>query len=159
MYDPSDGTTATATHGCEYVLNINGLFLNQSVKWLVASTVTNCYMGMNLPKKDYTTKGYIDQAIDPSSIPAYTRYPGAKKLVLWDETSGVFNEFENLGSTKDDDYLGNNSLYFTDNSGNNYNKGYFCITYTADQVEVAANTIWKSKTYYKYDVAKDLSAS
>lgn len=156
MYDPSDHTTPTVEHGCEYVFDLGGLIIQQSVKWLVDATVTNCYMGMNLPKKSYTTKGYIDLAIDPSSIPAYSRYQDASKMVLWDATSGVFNLFENLGSTIAD-YLGNNSLYFTDNGGNAYNKGYYCITYTTQQVDIPANTIWKSKTHYVYDVATDLS--
>lgn len=156
MYDPRDHVTQTAEHGVEYVFDSEGLTMSQSVKWLVNAEVTNCYMGMNLPKKAYTTKGYIDTVFDPSTLPAYTRYPDASKLVLFDSEKGTFCSFENLELTKTED-AGNNSLYFTDNSGNNYNKGYFCATYTSEGVVIPANTLWKSKTRYIYKTAKAIT--
>ena len=155
MYDPRDHETATALHGCEYVIDTEGLVLSQSVKWLVDATVTNCYMGMNLPKKVYSTNGYIDSEFDASSLPEYSRYPDAAKIVMWNANNGTFCSFENLGLTKSD-LAGNNSFYFTDNSGNDYNKGYFCATYAASGVEISANTLWKSKTKYVYRTTKQI---
>ena len=150
LFDPADSTTVIATHGSEHIFTKNGLKIRQSLLWLDSQQLDSCYMAMHLPAKAITDHMYTDNRIVPFEIETYgLQFSDAKYAVVYGEDSGVRTEFsigEYPHGVGHGDYL-----LMTDNGGNAYNKCYYVITTTAN---IEANTLWKSETYYKFDVNK-----
>ena len=67
MYDPADHTTAIAEHGVEYVYTSGGVTIEQSLKWLVAEQLTNCFLCMCLPNVMRATR---TTTLPTSALPA-----------------------------------------------------------------------------------------
>lgn len=147
MYDPNDSVTEIADHGCEYVYTMEGLTINQSLKWRGAYQLSNCYMAMFTPKKTVTDHFYTDTEYTPVEVNSdnYSMTKaGAKKIVIYGESSGFMGEFSieryPTGMT------GGDRALITDNSGNAYNKCYFYICTGGTTSE---NELWQTTTKYK----------
>ena len=147
LYDPNDSTTIIAHHGSEHIFNKDGLKINQSLLWVAAQNLTSCYLAMHLPAKAVTDHMYTDNSIIPFEITTYgISFPESKRAIVYGEDSGVRTEFS-IGAYP---VMANgNRLFMTDNNGGAYNKCYFVVT--TDAV-IEANTLWKTETYYKFDV-------
>lgn len=147
LFDPNDSTTVIANHGSEHIFSADGLKINQSLQWVSSQELTNCYMAMHLPAKSLTDHMYTDNGIIPFEITTYpVSFDGAKCAVLYGKDSGVRTEF----SIGEYPVIENgNELLLTDNGGQAYNKCYYVITTGSS---VAANTLWKTETNYKFDL-------
>lgn len=147
LYDPDDHETVIAEHGCEYVYTLDGLKINQSLKWKGAYTLDNCFMAMFTPKKDVTDHYYSDIDFTPAALSSsdYSiTKDGAKKAVIYGESSGFEAEF--FIERYPTGLTGGDRLLLTDNGGNSYNKMYYFI---ANGGTTAENDLWQTVTGYR----------
>lgn len=156
IYDPADNTTVYAEHGCEHVFTTDGVFVNQSVKWLITSSVTRCYLAMNLPRKVVSSKYYTDKEVVATTTPSplQFRINGVHRLVMFDDTYGVQNEFS-LGRNYPSMLSDSDSpqLYLYDHGTDGDNKGYFVVNnHIARTVE--AGTVWKASFFVGFKIGK-----
>lgn len=151
MYDPSDHSTAIADHGVEYVFNTDSLTINQSLKWLVAEELTNCFMAMFLPSKNHIDRAVINSdfevltlASSTSETTASTVKAGGSAVTMWDTDSGFSADVSvpvyPTGLT------GGDSMSISDNSGESYNKVYFKVCGGGNS---SVGELWKSKAIYR----------
>ena len=151
MYDPADHSTAIAEHGKEYVFTKDGLKINQTVKWLMAESLENCFLCMFLPSKNYIDRAAANSDFKTCILPSATGQPlttivkdKANAVDMWDTASGfsanVSVPVYPTGLT------GGDQISISDNGGNNYNKLYFkaCGGGTS-----AVGELWKSTSVYK----------
>lgn len=148
LYDPADSVTVIAHHGSEHIFTKNGLEIKQSLLWLANQQLAACYMAMHLPAKTVTDSMYTDNSIIPFEIETYPKtFHGSHYAVVYGSESGVRSEFS-IGEYPYDMPNGG-YLMLTDNGGLAYNKCYYVITTSGS---VTADTLWKSDTYYRFDV-------
>ena len=142
-YDPSDHTTQVLKHYKEYIINENGITLNQKVEWLNDYTLGSSYMAMMPPLKTLTDTFYTD--VDYTLISTNGNYGsvlGAKKAVVYGTASNL--KFT-MSIPKYPSLTGGDRFLLTDNSGGAYNKMYFVI---CNGASVSAGDIWETTTCY-----------
>lgn len=147
LYDPNDSTTVIAEHGVEYIYTNDGLKINQSIKWRVAETLTNCFLAMLPIIKIYSKYRYDDTGFDIVEN-NQTKYsitiPNAKSVTEYSTDYDCVVQMSipvyPTGLT------GGDCALVTDNGGLNYNKVYFpvCTSGTSQIGE-----LWKSTTVYR----------
>lgn len=156
-YDPADHTTQALTHGKEYIINENGITLNQKVVWTNAYDLAGgCYLAMCPPRRNngtvedvITNTLYTDVDYAPITLPAdgavAQTVNGATKACVYSAESGVsFTMAVPKYVTKSSgDYF-----FLTNNSGANYNKMYFVVAITGS---VTAGETWETTTQYKIE--------
>lgn len=162
MYDPNAESKLSDTeeikvkiaeHGSKHIFTSDGVEIDQSLKWLGEYPLTNCYMAMHTPAKAVTDHAVFDYNFIPFEItPAkYGKYSNVDKAIVYGESSGVKTEFSvkkyPTGLT------GGDLFNITDNNGNAYNKCYFIVCSSGN---TTADMLWKSETFYKYDVCETL---
>ena len=150
IYDQADGTTPIAEHGRRYTFTKDGLQLDQSIKWLVAEALGNCFLAMFPPSKNYIDRASVNSDFEVLTLPSATGESlttivknNADSASMWDTSSGfsarVSVPVYPTGLTDGD------QVSISDNGGNNYNKLYFkvCGGGTSNVGE-----LWKSTTIY-----------
>lgn len=144
LYDPADSATVIAKHGAEYIYTAGGLRLNQSIKWVGAHEVTNCYLAMFPIQKLYSQYRYDDtgfEIVENTQTNYGVWIPNAKSITEFG--NGVTSKMS-IGEYPTG-LPGGDRARVTDNGGLNYNKLYFVICTSGD---VADGTLWKSETIY-----------
>ena len=142
-YDPNDHTTKVLEHYKEYIINENGITLNQKVEWLNDYTLSSSYMAMMPPLKTLTDTFYTD--VDYTLISTNGNYGyilDAKKAVVYGSISNL--KFT-MSVPKYPSLAGGDRFLLTDNSGGAYNKMYFVI---CNGASVSAGDIWETTTCY-----------
>jgi hypothetical protein len=152
MYDPNDGTTLIAYHGCEHLFSKNGLRLRQDILWQGNFSLRECYLAMNLVKKAVSTTYYTDADFDVNTIPnpLNIEIDNARFVAMIDDTNGVFNEFY-IGKNYPEIDSDSGKLLLTDNGGNNYNKGYYIVCKNATST---SDELWKSESFVDFKIGK-----
>lgn len=151
MYDPSSETTEIADHGVEYVFNTESMTVNQSLKWLVAETLTNCFMAMFLPSKNHIDRAVVNSDFEVLTLASSTSESttsvvkaGGSAITMWDTSTGFSADVSvpvyPTGLT------GGDSMSISDNDGGNYNKVYFRVCNSGIS---SVGELWKSKAVYK----------
>lgn len=164
MYDPEDHPTSIATHGVEYVFDKeNGLTVNQTLIWEVAADLTDCYLCMFPPSKNYIDRASansdfeiitLPSSKDAASIPAVVKN-NATKMDMWDTETGLSAEVS--VPVYPTGKVGGDQSSISDNNGKDYNKLYFkvCGDVTSGGVttypQSSAGELWKSTSIYKLD--------
>lgn len=150
MYDP-DGGSAIATHGREYIFDVNGLVLDQSLTWLVAEQLDNCYLAMFLPSKNVVDRACVNSDFNVLTLASSTSESlttiiknNANAITMWD-TAGGFSCDVSV-PVYPTGLTGGDRITISDNSGGNYNKVYFKICGGGSS---SVGELWKSKTIYK----------
>ena len=142
-YDPNDHTTQALKHYKEYIINENGITLNQKVEWLNDYTLSSSYMAMMPPLKTLTDTFYtnIDYCMKDTAD-NYGFVPSATKAVVYGSVSGLLFS---MSIPKYPSLSGGDRFLLTDNSGGAYNKMYFVI---CNGENVSAGDIWETTTFY-----------
>ena len=144
-YDPLDSTTLALEHHKEYTVSVEGIRIDQQVRWMGDFPLNYCYMAMMPPAKAYTDSFYTDLTepceIDLSKRPAVE---GATSVTVYGKESGLYftmtvNEYTVFGKGK---------MCIRDNAGGAYNKMYFDFTSGG---EVKKGDVWETFTHYKID--------
>ena len=159
-YDPANPTTKVLTHEKEYLINKDGIQLDQEVTWLDTYALESgvCYLSMMPPMKhatddenDIITDSYYT---DVNKTPAATgdvNETGASSVCVFSKQSGLY--FTMSKSNYNPVY--SNLMKLRDNktatkpNGQNYNKMYFVFNgshLTAEQGEV-----WTATTNYNIE--------
>lgn len=144
LYDPDDNTTPIAKHGVEYIFDSNGLKVKQSLKWLVAESLTNCYLAMLPIKKAYSGYRYDDTSFEvkQNTLSNYSfSIPNAKSVTEYGGGSKTTMSIEEYPTG----LTGGDKATITDNSGIDYNKVYFVICSSGTS---AVDELWKTITNY-----------
>ena len=141
-YDPLDNVTEVLEHQKKYVINENGIVLDQRVKWLGDFTIASSYLAMMPPLKTLTDKFYLDTNYTPSDI-KYGFYSGVKEAVVFGSTSNISYS---MSVPKYPVLPGGDAFLITDNGGGAYNKMYFVI---CNGATVQTGDIWETTTVYK----------
>ena len=139
-YDPADHTTQVLKHYKEYLIDANGILLNQKVEFLGDYTMSYCYLAMMPPLKTFTNMYYTNVDYTPATI-QYGETQNVSKVVLYgDNLTFVMSipKYPNL--------IGGNNLSIRDNGGLAYNKMYFTL---CNGQNVVAGDIWESSTIWK----------
>jgi hypothetical protein len=151
MYDPADHTTAIAGHGVEYVYSKDSVTIEQSLKWLVAESLTNCFLCMFLPSKNYIDRAAANSDFITESLPSETgtplttiTKPESTGVTMWDTASGMFADV--AVPVYPTGLTGGDKMTIHDNSNKPYNKVYF---YVCTGGASAIGELWKSKSIYK----------
>lgn len=141
-YDPNDHTTQALNHRKEYIINSDGITLNQKVEWLNDYTISSSYMAMMPPLKSLTDTFYTDIDYTPKvANDNYGSYPGATKAVVYGADFWFMMSILKYPNLK-----GGNTFLLTDNSSGTYNKMYFVICNGAN---VSLGDIWETSTFYQ----------
>lgn len=141
-YDPDDHITQALNHYKEYVINANGITLNQKVEWLNDYTVSSSYMAMMPPLKTLTDTFYTNIDYTPmSATENYGSYSEATKAVVYGTDFRFMMSVPKYPSLK-----GGNIFLLTDNGGGSYNKMYFVI---CNGASVSFGDIWETTTCYQ----------
>lgn len=144
LYDPDDNTTPIAKHGVEYIFDSNGLKVKQSLKWLVAESLTNCYLAMLPIKKAYSGYRYDDTSFEvkQNTLSNYSfSIPNAKSVTEYGGNSKTTMSIEEYPTG----LTGGDKASITDNGGIDYNKVYFVVCTSGTS---AVDELWKTTTNY-----------
>ena len=145
-YDPDDHKTKVLLHKKEYTVDKNGITSRQRVEFLGDYHLNNSYLAMMPPKKQYTDSYFTDKAETPSKITREIREMGVRQATVFGEESAMsftmaIKEYPDLPN--------GNIFLITDNSGNPYNKMYFCAT---TDYTVKRGDVFSSVTEYKISI-------
>ena len=143
-YDPSEPATAALKHRKEYLVDKNGVTLNQRVEWLNDYALSYAYLAMMPPLKTLTDLFYTD--VDPTpkeAISHYGKIPLATKAVVYGSTTGL--KFS-MSVPKYPHLPGGDRFSLTDNNGGRYNKMYFVA---CNGFDVTSGTVWETTTRYE----------
>lgn len=147
LYDPNDSTTIIAEHGTEYIYTIDGLKINQSIKWKVSENLANCFLAMLPIIKIYSKYRYDDVSfniIENNQTNYSVTIPNAKAVT---EYSTDYDCSVTMSiPTYPAGLTGGDCAMITDNSGLNYNKVYFPVC-TGGTSQIG--DVWKSTTVFK----------
>ena len=153
MYDPADHTTAIADHGVKYTFDKSGLRIDQSIKWLVAAQLANCFLCMFPPAKNRLDRAVVNTDFSVIELPSENdaplttvTKPNADAVTMWD-TSGGFSAVVSV-PVYPRGLTGGDQLSISDNSGNSYNKVYFKVCGGGNST---VGELWKSTSLYKID--------
>ena len=141
-YDPDDSVTESVKHFKEYVINKEGITLNQRVEWLRDYTLGQSYMAMMPPLKVLTDRFYTDSEPEPKvAIDNYGFGPGATEATVYGSDMSF-----SMSVTKYPTIKGGDKFLITDNNGKAYNKIYFVLCKGA---EVSKGDVWETTTKYR----------
>ena len=145
LYHPDDTSDAIAKHGCEYIFTNDGMIISQSVKWIGARTLTNCFLGMYPPRKTVSPYRYDNTDIDVISNPA-SNYSDTleKALKVTEFSSTLTGSIEQLTMYPDD--MTGRAMLVADNQGLDYNKVYVRV---CNAGSVANDDIWYNSVKYQ----------
>ena len=149
-YDPADPTMKALKHFKEYVINGEGITLNQKVEWLNDYALGSSYMAMMPPLKTLTDSYYTN--VDPTPRVAISNYgdvAGATVAVVFGTESKI--SFM-MSIPKHPSLMGGGRFSITDNGGRPYNKMYFVICNGAD---VSTGDVWETTTEYRITIGSD----
>ena len=142
-YDPNDSVTEALKHWKEYVVNGDGILLNQRVEWLGDYTLGSSYMAMMPPLKTLTDHFYTDVDRTPKLADGGRGYVlGAAEAVVYGMASGL--SFS-MSVVKYPSMPGGDRFLLSDNGGYPYNKMYFVVCNGAD---VSRGECWETATRY-----------
>lgn len=151
MYDPADHTTAIANHGVEYLFDKNGMTISQSLKWLVAAQLTNCFMAMFLPSKNMIDRAVVNTDFETLTLASTSSEPlttitkqNGTKVFMWDTENSYSASVEVLKYPTG--LTGGDRMSIGDNGGGTYNKVYFKVCGGGSS---AVGELWQSKALYK----------
>ena len=149
LYDPADHTTAYAKHGSEHHFTKDGLSIRQSVKFIIAETVTTAYLAMLPIAKSVSNRVVPDNTFVPLSTDSAIRIYHTEKAVIYKTDGNVKAEF----SIPIWEYLNPEGCTFMclDNGTTAYNKCYFINTLSS--VSVPQNKLLKTETKYNFVVS------
>ena len=140
-FDPSEPATEVLGHYKEYVVDGEGITLNQRVEWLGGYTLGASYMAMMPPLKSLTDSFYTNVDTTPREAASnYGSVSGATEAVVY----GRELEFS-MSVPKYPSLVGGNRFLLTDNKGRPYNKMYFVL---CNGVGVSAGDVWETTTRY-----------
>lgn len=141
-YDPNDHSTQVLKHYKEYIIDSNGITLNQKVEWLNDFTLGSSYMAMMPPLKTLTDTFYTDVTSNHlSTLNNFGTILNATKAVVY----GANLNFQ-MSIPKYPSLSGGDRFLLTDNGGGSYNKMYFVICNGAN---VVSGDIWETTTCYQ----------
>ncbi|MBE6630457.1 MAG: hypothetical protein E7624_06375 [Ruminococcaceae bacterium] len=142
-FDPNDSATQALRHWKEYVIDENGILLNQKVEWLNDYTLGASYMAMMPPLKSLTDTFYTNADPTPKeAISHYGSVAGASAAVVYGLESGI--SFS-MSVPRYPSMVGGDRFLLTDNKGGLYNKMYFVI---CNGATVSAGDVWETTTKY-----------
>ena len=151
MYDPADHTTAIANHGVEYLFDKNGMTISQSLKWLVAAQLTNCFMAMFLPSKGMIDRAVVNTDFETLALASASSEPlttitkqNGTKVFMWDTENSYSASVEVLKYPTG--LTGGDRMSISDNGGGAYNKVYFKVCGGGSS---SVGELWQSKVLYK----------
>lgn len=140
MYDPAAQTRGIAEHGSAHIFSTEKLKIQQSVLWLVDTSLTNTYLAMlpiakSVTHSFYTNARHIVTTIGSTS---HTESKATEAVVYGDNVSCKFSVPV---------YSPGSSYFFeTDNGGTEYNKCYFAVAATS----VTHGDVWLTETDYVF---------
>lgn len=168
FYDPADHTTEIATHYVEYIINKDGVRINQNVSWLVDATCDMSYLAMFPVLRTTTDANGNTVAIskyytDDKKSEVYdvleagkAEYPqifkaGARKILLTSDELGLESSLELVDITNVP-----GAGYSSCSAAEQYNKLYFTITgYGAgENYEVSQDEVWEATTHYAVNITQ-----
>lgn len=168
LYDPTDHNTPIADHTVEYVFDLEGVTVDQSVKWLVSETCHTSYLAMfpvlrttkdSAGNKVVVSEYYEDDASQEtySIIEAgKSEYPqtwkqGVKKITLSSRSLGLETTLEMLECTQVP-----GAGYSQCSPASQYNKLYFSITGfgSGADYQVTEGEAWETVTRYRVSITK-----
>ncbi len=142
-YDPNDSTTPALKHFKKYLIDKEGITLEQRVEWLGDYTLGASYMAMMPPLKSLTDKFYTNVDRTPKeAISSYGSVMGATEATVFGSESGIAFS---MSVPKYPILAGGNRFLMTDNKGGPYNKMYFVICKGA---KVSLGDVWETETKY-----------
>lgn len=147
LYDPADHTTKIAEHGCEYIFKDGKCTINQSVKWLVAVALDNCFLAMLPIRKSHSQYRYDDtdfEIVENTETDYGYAFPNCTKFTEYTPNKTI-TDFYITNYPKG--LVGGDRGSVTDNSGNDYNKCYFKVC--GNGQSSAVGELWKSTTVYE----------
>ena len=140
-YDPNDHKTQALKHYKEYIIDKNGITLNQKVEWLNDYTLGSSYMAMMPPLKTLTDSLYTNVDYTPKeAISNYGSILGVTKAVVY----GTNLQFT-MSIPKYPSLTGGDRFLLTDNTGGAYNKMYFVV---CNGASVSSGDVWETTTQY-----------
>ena len=145
-FDPADHVTKVLIHDKEYIINADGVAIEQRVEWLRGFALESCFLAMLPPYKNLTDTYYTD--IDPVHRPIESsnfRVPGARAATLYGKESGYSFSF---AVPKYPYYESGQIFFVSDNSGRPYNKMYLPVCRGG---EVNGGDVWESRTEYNIE--------
>lgn len=168
FYDPADHTTQIATHRVEYIINKDGVRIQQSVIWSVDAVCDTSYLAM-FPVLRTTTdasgkavavsKQYTDDktaTVYDVSVAGKTEYPqtfkpGVRKITLTSDELGLTSSLELVDITNIP-----GAGYSDCSRAEQYNKLYYTITGYAegDDYKVKSGDTWNATTHYAVSITK-----
>ena len=153
LYDPSDNVTVIAEHGREYYFKEDGtLYLKQYIDWKISDTLTNCFLAMLTPSKQYTDKFYTNLDYTPRiSVNSYGNYPNVKKATQYSDDEGFCCSLEIV---KYPNGLNGGDKFELWDNGMSYNKMYFTVCTTES---VIAGTVWEADSIYRFNAGNSSS--
>lgn len=140
-YDPADHITTALKHFKEYVIDAEGISIEQRVEWLNDYDLTSCYMAMMPPLKDFTDTYYTDTDPTPKAITVGLTVDNCASATLFNWGGMEYT----MSVPKYPKYDTGNKFLLTDNGGNPYNKMYFVV---CGYASVKSGEIWESTTQY-----------
>ncbi len=141
-YDPNSNETAVLNHSKEYIINKDGILLNQKVEWLGSYALGACYMAMMPPLISLTDMYYTNINYTPKAISTWTRVDDCTSATLY---SSQENYRFTMSIPKYVTYETGDYFMITDNGGGMYNKMYFVICQSGN---VESGDIWETTTVY-----------
>ncbi len=144
-YDPDDSVTDAVKHFKEYIINKEGITLNQRVEWLRDYALGQSYMAMMPPLKALTDSFYTNS--DPTPKAASESYgygPGATEATVYGSDVSF-----SMSVSKYPTLVGGDRFLITDNNGKAYNKIYFILCKDA---EVSKGDLWETTTKYNITI-------
>ena len=143
-YDPNDSATQALRHQKEYVIDGDGITLNQTVEWLNDYTLGSSYLAMMPPLKTLTDHFYTDVDPTPKIANGHRGYVlGASQATVYGDASRIAFS---MSVPKYPSLPGGDRFLLSDNGGYPYNKMYFVVCNGAD---VSKGEVWESTTQYR----------
>lgn len=148
-FDPDDSSTEALKHFKEYVINENGITLNQKVEWLNEYTLDTSYMAMMPPLKTLTDRFYTDVDRTPKVPADYfrERISGVTEAVVYGSSSGITYS---MSAPKYPSILGGKRFFLSNNGKGLYNKMYFII---CEGACVCKGDVWETTTKYAVSIS------
>lgn len=168
MFDPADHTTQVGTHGKEYVITENGIYIDQSVKWMGAYTLDASYMpmlcairGNDKVSELQITDTYIDNGdFTPYDVgtAGFTTYPltkktGVDRVTLFSDKSGLCATVKVLESP---DLPG--AISFLYNGADTYNKIYFAVCGYGKTHTTTNGEKWRVRANIQIEIGNGIDA-
>jgi hypothetical protein len=144
-FDPVDSKTEALLHYKKITVSGDGVKVEQRVEWLNDYELTNSYMAMMPPFKEFTDHYYTnaDQRKRPIVPGEVITNTGDINSLCLCGSSGFTFEMKAVKYLTDKD--GKNTFLVTDNGGVPYNKMYFYLNHNG---AVRSGEVWETETEY-----------